>query len=528
MYTKAVSACGTTGVNVTTNTTSQILVPLDLAAQLVFQYNVTCLEGTEGFCAKEFGELNENMLCSDCYMRKVQLEVDEPLAEVKSYSPTEFNELKQSCGIPTSSYPVKQPEPSSTPEPAPNCTSKLTGKSGDTTNIIAKSNSVSTDWLLTFNNQLPASVNETLTGGETICMDNVPKCILRQITSSDTCSSLVKLSGAGVNRVMFSSWNPTVGNRCRNLYAMVGKYICVSPPGQTTPFVPIDTTTTPTTSAGSSYTWSPAPDQATSSFNFTTIWDFPTEAIPIATATLTPPASAYASAIRARTSHCPFLGEDTDKWTEGLADDEYHLRSSDLEPECIDAWDPYCFPVTTGPVLPSPTDIASTCYPTISTIIPEGFVKPPAPINLGTSDNCNKWHVVGQGDTCAILESKYKISHASFMSWNPSLTDTCSNLRTEMAYCVRVWVEAVETPAPSSSSTTRVSVSPSSTSAGPPGPTQSGTFASCTKWHLQKQGDTCASIASTYGIIVSRFRQLNRGVNTDCSNLVTGNAYCVG
>lgn len=44
MYTKAVSACGTTGVNVTTNTTSQILVPLDLAAQLVFQYNVTCLE----------------------------------------------------------------------------------------------------------------------------------------------------------------------------------------------------------------------------------------------------------------------------------------------------------------------------------------------------------------------------------------------------------------------------------------------------------------------------------------------------
>jgi len=44
MYTRAVSACGSTSVNVTTNITSQILVPLDLAAQLVFQYNVTCLE----------------------------------------------------------------------------------------------------------------------------------------------------------------------------------------------------------------------------------------------------------------------------------------------------------------------------------------------------------------------------------------------------------------------------------------------------------------------------------------------------
>jgi hypothetical protein len=44
MYTKAVSACGTTGVNVTTNNTSAYLVPLDLAAQLIFQYNVTCLQ----------------------------------------------------------------------------------------------------------------------------------------------------------------------------------------------------------------------------------------------------------------------------------------------------------------------------------------------------------------------------------------------------------------------------------------------------------------------------------------------------
>jgi hypothetical protein len=431
----------------------------------------------------------------------------------------------------------------------PSCTSRLIGRAGDTTNSIAKENSVSTDWLLTFNHQLPASINETFTGNEMICMDNVPKCILHQITSTDTCSSLAKLSGTGMNEVIFGSWNPTVGNNCRNLYAMVGKYICVSPPGQTTPFAPIEATTTPPTSAKSPYTWTPAPDTATSALNFTTTWDFPTEAIPIATATLTPPGSAYVSAIRARISHCPFLGEDTEKWTEGLADDEYRLHSSDLEPECVDAWDPYCFPVTTGPVLPSPTDIASTCYPTVSTIIPQGLVKPPAPTNLGTSEDCNKWHIVGQGDTCAILESKYKISHASFKEWNPSLTDSCNNLRTEMAYCVRVWVEAIETPAPTSSSTTRVSVSPSFTSAGPPGPTQSGTSGTCKKWHLLKQGmcllyfvsvkkfedfidnvvgDTCTSIASTHSILVSRFRQLNRSVNADCSNLVTGNAYCVG
>ncbi|KAG9199591.1 hypothetical protein G6514_008353 [Epicoccum nigrum] len=207
---------------------------------------------------------------------------------------------------------------------------------------------------------------------------------------------------------MFSSWNPTVGNACRNLYAMAGKYICISPPGQTTPFALIGTTATPSTPAGSSYTWTPAPDAATSSSNFTTIWDFPTEAIPIATATLAP--NGDPTAVRARTSHCAFLGEDTDEWDEGLADDEYHLRSSDLGQECIDAWDPYCYPVTTGPILPSPTDIASSCYPTVSTIIPQGFVKPPAPINLGTSDDCNKWHVVviGRRNSGADFRLNYK------------------------------------------------------------------------------------------------------------------------
>jgi hypothetical protein len=44
VYSKAVSACGTILVNVTTNTTPATLVPLDLAAQPVFQDNVTCVE----------------------------------------------------------------------------------------------------------------------------------------------------------------------------------------------------------------------------------------------------------------------------------------------------------------------------------------------------------------------------------------------------------------------------------------------------------------------------------------------------
>jgi len=44
MYAKASSACGTGSVNITTNVTSTLLVPLDLAGELVYRYNITCLQ----------------------------------------------------------------------------------------------------------------------------------------------------------------------------------------------------------------------------------------------------------------------------------------------------------------------------------------------------------------------------------------------------------------------------------------------------------------------------------------------------
>jgi hypothetical protein len=50
-------------------------------------------------------------------MKKTQLDIDEPLKFGGAYSPVEFNELKQSCGIPTSLYPVKTTSPAATPRP---------------------------------------------------------------------------------------------------------------------------------------------------------------------------------------------------------------------------------------------------------------------------------------------------------------------------------------------------------------------------------------------------------------------------
>jgi hypothetical protein len=80
-----------------------------------------------------------------------------------------------------------------------------------------------------------------------------------------------------------------------------------------------------------------------------------------------------------------------------------------------------------------------------------------------------------------------------------------------MAYCVRVWVETPEsTPAPTAStslSSLSSSASRTSTSAGPPGPTQSGTSATCTKWHLDKQGESFSDKGSPVCLIAEhRYR----------------------
>lgn len=138
MQVKAASACGTGSVNITTNVTSAILTPLNLATALLYRYNATCLRDTlpiahsvfssnfanifevlhtSGFCKEKLQNFTEATFCSDCYMKKTQLEIDQPLAFGGGYSLAEFNELKISCGIPTLLYPVKTTSPTATPRP---------------------------------------------------------------------------------------------------------------------------------------------------------------------------------------------------------------------------------------------------------------------------------------------------------------------------------------------------------------------------------------------------------------------------
>lgn len=66
-----------------------------------------------------------------------------------------------------------------------------------------------------------------LTPGMELCLEDT--CQLYQIAANDTCDKIV--AGQNFQLTQLVSWNPTIHSNCDNLDTMVGRYICISPPG---------------------------------------------------------------------------------------------------------------------------------------------------------------------------------------------------------------------------------------------------------------------------------------------------------
>lgn len=54
----------------------------------------------------------------------------------------------------------------------------------------------------------------------------------------------------------------------------------------------------------------------------------------------------------------------------------------------------------------------------------------------------------------------------------------------------------------------------------------SGTSKSCHRWHLVQAGDTCDRIGAMYNTTFGRLREINPGLNAECTNLWLGYFYC--
>ncbi|KAK4186732.1 hypothetical protein QBC35DRAFT_452972 [Podospora australis] len=197
-----------------------------------------------------------------------------------------------------------------------------------------------------------------------------------------------------------------------------------------------------------------------------------------------------------------------------------------VKSDCSGLWPSMAYCIR-APGYPDPDDNTSTA--TISatrTASTTSVTGPTGPTHTGQPANCNKWHTVADGDTCATVPTKYGITQAQFLAWNPAVSADCTvNFWLGQSYCV-----GTSSPVSSSSATSTTSAGTSSSSAaGPPGPTHTGQPANCNKWHVVASGDTCANVPPKYGISQAQFLAWNPAVSADCTvNFWLNQAYCVG
>jgi hypothetical protein len=89
--------------------------------------------------------------------------------------------------------------------------------------------------------------------------------------------------------------------------------------------------------------------------------------------------------------------------------------------DCANLWLGYRYCVRTPDYTP-PTTASTTIPPPTSTAPPNA----PAPTFSGIPSNCNLYHMVQTGDSCASLEDEYFITDAQFHSWNPAVSTDCA------------------------------------------------------------------------------------------------------
>ena len=136
---------------------------------------------------------------------------------------------------------------------------------------------------------------------------------------------------------------------------------------------------------------------------------------------------------------------------------------------------------------------------------------PPDNVAPGTiTDGCTAYYTIVSDDTCSVMETKFNITLTDITTWNPEINSQCSNLQLGLAYCVAF---------------------NSSGSSGPPPPPvnlATGSLNNCTSYYTVVSGDNCPAIETTFKIAAADFFRWNPEVSFDCSNILVGEAYCVG
>ncbi|KAK8139991.1 hypothetical protein PG984_000057 [Apiospora sp. TS-2023a] len=185
--------------------------------------------------------------------------------------------------------------------------------------------------------------------------------------------------------------------------------------------------------------------------------------------------------------------------------------------------------VTSGPLVTTTSTARAptitTAQPTRTTSVPATTTAPSSahePTQSGLVANCNNFHLVGSGDSCSVIESRYGIGAADFASWNPFIDSTCSNLWLNYRVCVGV------PGAATSANPVPTTTAPSTPAPSSPSPQMPDITSGCDKFHQVQSGDSCWSIEQAAGISSAQFLAWNHAVDAACDNMWLDYYVCVG
>ncbi|KAF3402057.1 LysM domain-containing protein [Penicillium rolfsii] len=300
------------------------------------------------------------------------------------------------------------------------------------------------------------------------------------VASGDSCQAIA--TEAGVSLADFFTWNPTVGSGCASLW--LGYYVCTGIAGDPT------TTISPTsTQSSGTKIITPTPIQSNVVANCDVFYMFKS-----------------GDTCQAIASTSMISLTDFYAWNPTVGSGCTSLLAGD-----------YVCVMITGFTVTTSTKPATT---TSGNGIPT-----PSPTQSGMADDCDQFHLVMSGDSCASIASSAGISLANFYSWNPTVGNSCSNLWLGYYVCVDI-VGYIST------ATTRITTTSTTTTAGngvtTPTPIQAGMVADCDKFYLVGTGASCSAIATEEGVTVAQIESWNSRVGSGCTDLWLGHYICVG
>ncbi|KAL4787164.1 hypothetical protein BJX76DRAFT_29075 [Aspergillus varians] len=320
----------------------------DIAVPLLWSQDVACLEdsATHSLCLPSITNHTAEA-CDDCTLKYLAGLLNSTYGH-RRVSENAFSSLASSCSVAPTAYPhgtvTFPPAPTSISNSSAPCLgTEYTVAEGDTCESIAEANNVAFYRLLG-DNGIDLKC-ESLTVGTTLCVGD--SCTLHTVAANETCKEILADKDFTITELL--AWNPIIHTQCDNLASLVGRTICVSPPGSGDWHIPITVTynETWTLPAGD---WVPLPS-ATDAANVT--WSDPYAIGTVGTITATANTT-YANLGASRITDCPVSDQDINRGFEWAL----------LPEDCSRSMEPYCTPFLDEPAPPL-TTFASSCLPSV-------------------------------------------------------------------------------------------------------------------------------------------------------------------